>query len=108
MALIKVKESDILKAILDYLKMRGHLCRRSNTGKMFGEHKGKKWAIHMGEKGWPDIDVVLPDGRYCGIEVKSEIGTLKDEQIDIGKKILNKNALWFVARNLDDVMAQGL
>lgn len=100
-------EKDIQKAILMYLKIRGYLCKRNNAGKAFAEHNGKRRMFTVGESGWPDIEGVMKDGKYFGIEVKSRKGVLADSQILVGGQIIKNNALWFVARSVDDVIAKG-
>ena len=104
---IKVPEKAIQKSILNYLTLRGYLCKRNNAGKMFGEHKGKRWMINVGEKGWPDIIGLKKDGIFFGIEVKvpgNRPTTLQDE---VGAKIIRSNGIWFVAYDLDDVIVRG-
>ena len=50
------KESEILRAILDYLKVcPGVTAWKQNVGAMFGEHKGKRWAVRFGFPGMSDI-----------------------------------------------------
>ncbi len=106
---IKVSEKEIQHAILDYLRIRGYLCKRNNAGMSFGQHNGKKWAIKIGEPGWPDIEGITKDGLYFGIEVKSATGKLEESQKAIGKKIGSMGgARWFVARSVGDVIEQGL
>lgn len=101
-------EKEIQKAILDYLRMRGYACKRNNAGMARYSYKGKEGRFLVGESGWPDIEVILKDGRYCGIEVKTRRGVLSDNQKRIGDKILATNGLWFVARSVDEVIARGL
>ena len=105
---LKISETEIVKSIMEYLRLKGHLCRRSNTGLTTGySTKGKKWAIHMGESGWPDIDVICKDGKYAGIEVKSRIGKPTEDQIRVGKDIQARNGIWFIARSVEDVIQKG-
>lgn len=109
--MIEVQEKFIQKAILDYLRVRGFLCKRNNAGMSYGEHKGKKWAIKIGESGWPDIEGVVKDGenkgKYFGIEVKSRTGILSENQLRIGGEITRNGGIWFVARSVDDVIEKG-
>lgn len=106
---MKVSEKDIQKAILDYLKMRGYLCRRTNAGMARYTYKGKEKFFKVGEAGWPDIEGILKDGsgRYFGIEVKAAGGELRPSQIEVGKMILGSNGIWFVARSVDEVISRG-
>lgn len=105
---LNISEKDIQKSILDYLRIRGYLCKRNNSGLLFSEYKGRKRAIRVGEAGWPDIEGLTKEGRYFGIEVKSSVGKLEESQKAIGEQIRSMHGLWFVARSLDDVIAKGL
>lgn len=110
--MLKVKESDILKAILIYLKYKGYLCKRNNAGKMFRKSfsksgKESNYMIKIGEAGWPDIEGITKEGRFFGIEVKAPRGTLSDLQRQVGAKIMDNKGIWFVAYSLDDVIKQG-
>lgn len=105
--MIDVAEKDIQRAILDYLRVRGFLCKRNNAGMSYGEHKGKKWAIKIGESGWPDIEGVTKEGKYFGIEVKTRKGVLSDNQLRIGGQIVKNGGIWFVARSVDEVIEKG-
>lgn len=103
----KIAEKDIQKAILQYLKVRGFLCKRNNAGMSFGQHKGKSWAIKIGESGWPDIEGLTKDGRYFGIEVKTRTGVISDSQLSVGGQIIKNGGIWFVARSVDEVIEKG-
>lgn len=103
----KIAEKDIQKAILQYLRVRGFLCKRNNAGKAFSEYKGKTRMFTVGESGWPDIEGVTKDGRYFGIEVKSRTGILSDSQLTIGGQIIKNGGVWFVARSVDEVIEKG-
>jgi hypothetical protein len=103
-----VAEKDIQRAILDYLRAKGYVCKRNNAGWASYTYKGKEGRYRVGESGWPDIECLLKDGRYCGIEVKSRKGVVSDIQKNIGERIIATQGVWFVARSLDDVIAKGL
>jgi hypothetical protein len=105
--MLEVSEKLIQKSILDYLRIKGYLCKRNNAGRAFYEYKGKKSSFSVGESGWPDVEGITKDGKYFGIEVKARRGVLSDNQIRIGGEITKNNGIWFVARSLDDVIAKG-
>jgi len=104
---LKVRESDIQKAILEYLKLRGYVCRRSNAGKMFIKDKGRTRAINIGEAGWPDIDGITKSGIFFGIEVKVPGGQPTPIQAQKGEEINKSNGIWFVATDVAEVIARG-
>ena len=58
-------------------------------------------------KGWPDI-CLIKNGKFCGIEVKSEVERLSPEQEELGRDIILNGGMHVVARSLDDVQYAGL
>jgi hypothetical protein len=57
---IQAKESDIQRAILDWLAAERIWHIRLNTGAMAGSHKGKRWFVRFGRPGLADILAVKP------------------------------------------------
>lgn len=58
------KEREIQAAILAYLKtVPGVVAWRQNTGAMFGEHKGKRWAVRFG---YPGLSDIIGWQHWCG------------------------------------------
>jgi hypothetical protein len=53
-----LRESDILRAVMDYLAAEKIPHWRMNSGAMAGSHKGKKWFVRFGEKGMADVLVI--------------------------------------------------
>ena len=74
----------------------------------FSTYNGKKRAFIVGESGWPDIEVILPGGTYCGIEVKTRKGVQSDIQKLTETKIRAVGGRYFIARSIDDVISNGL
>lgn len=101
MPFIKQSESDIQKAILDYLCARRIFHYRNNTGAAKMQN-GR--FVSFGIKGAPDI-VCVHKGKYIGIEVKSEKGKQSDEQKAFQKALEFAGGIYILARSLDDVRA---
>src|SRR3990167_1736236 len=92
-------EHDIQTIILEYLKLRGHYCKRVNTGAFRGEHNGKRWFVRTAPKGTLDIDgVQRGTGRGFAIEVKSKYGKLSPEQEQVISEINKCGGLAFIAK----------
>ena len=70
---VGLREHEIQRQILDWLKLKHIMHWRSNTGAMAGSHKGKRWYVKFGPKGGPDIFAVIK-GQIFGIEVKAHDG----------------------------------
>ncbi len=99
-------EREIQKAIAEYLKVRGVLAFRMNTGGMFGEHKGKRWAVRFGTPGMADI-LAFPQGKPpLWIEVKSAEGTQSTFQRGFEMMVTRENHRYIVARSIEDVMKE--
>ena len=86
-----LKEKDITKQIRSVLKT-------------FGIFHWKVWQGLGSTPGVPDIVGILKDGRFLGIEVKTEKGRLSDHQIRFIKNIQDAGGIAFVARSLEDVI----
>jgi hypothetical protein len=96
----KMKEQDIVNAIVEYLNYAGHFCWRNNTG-AFKTQKGMYW---FGRKGSSDILGVHKNGRFIAIEVK--IGSNKPTiaQDSFLKEVSNRGGYSLVAYGLNDVV----
>jgi len=124
------RETEIQAEILRYLTLvPGVVAWRQNTGAMFGEHKGKKWAVRFGKKGVSDIigwqsqqrvsvftdatldglygvtlaTLVSPLARFLAIEVKNEKRIVTPEQRAFLDHVEKAGGIAIVARSLDDV-----
>lgn len=102
-------ETQIRNSILDYLKLKGYVCKRNNSGFVFlTGPTGKKRAINVGESGWPDIEGIAKKGQWFGIEVKTATGKMSAEQLIMQNRIVTSGGLYILARSLDDVINAGL
>jgi hypothetical protein len=72
---------------------------QNNTGTAF--RKGR--PISFGKKGSPDIIGFLDDGRFVGVEVKVGRDKQSRDQIMFAVTARKYNAVYLVARSLDDV-----
>lgn len=102
-------ETDIRNSILDYLRIRGLVCKRNNSGRVFIKGPtGKTRAINVGEAGWPDIEgMTKPTGRWFGIEVKTATGKMSSEQVVMQQRINESGGIYVLARSVEDVIAAG-
>lgn len=106
---LSVRESDIQKAILDYLLMRGHWVWRQSVGGMAQESQGKKRFIRFGKRGLADITgIEKASGRRIEIEVKRPGNRATDAQESFLAEVRKRKGIAFVAYSVDDVAAVGL
>ena len=101
-----MKETEIVKSILDYLGYKKIISWRNQSGMIFGSHKGKQWAVKMGKKGVADIIGVMPDGsgRIMCLEVKTEKGNPTQDQTDFLDSVKKAGGVAEIVRSIDDVI----
>ncbi len=85
-----MKESDIVRAILKYLKTVPHCYAWKEHGGMYGT------------SGIPDI-IACIDGRFYGFEVKNEVGKPTALQEATIHKIQSAGGTALVVRSVDEV-----
>ena len=75
-----MKESELQKAIINYLNKIGMFAWRNNVGAFAGTYKGKKRFIRFSPKGSGDIFAIDKEGRFHSIEIKSKGKNLTTDQ----------------------------
>jgi len=102
------KESEIQRAILDYLKLRGIMaCKVGSVNVTFKSGrpegmKGRDWDAG-GSNGVPDILGILPGGRALCIEVKGAGARITPAQARYIEAAAKRGALAFVAHSVEEV-----
>jgi hypothetical protein len=99
-------EGNISKAILEYLTLvRRYFCWRNNTG---GFRDKRDHYYQFGKVGSGDILGLDHKGRFFSIEVKAPGKNPTEHQEAFIYSVNATNGMAFVARSIDDVIAQGL
>lgn len=99
-------EREIQKAIAEYLKARGVLAFRMQTGATVSTYKGRTRLIRYGIPGMADI-LCFPKGQPpCWIECKSDKGKLSTDQAVFGRLVESEGHRYIVARSVEDVMEE--
>ena len=93
-----MKETEIQKEILDWLKNRGFMCWRNSNMPTRGRRN-----LTFVPRGMPDI-FVLVSGRLVGLEVKTSGGRVSPEQLAFGDLLILHGGFYFVVRNLQGVV----
>ena len=104
---MQVKESQIQKTILDFIKRNKILCFKHRNVGIYKKATNSYIPLAYGEKGISDIIGCLPDGRFLAIEVKRQGNKPSIEQADFLKRVNMMGGIGFVAYSLDDVMSMG-
>jgi len=100
---LQPKESQIQRAILDYLKLRGIFCWRNNSLAVpIIDKYNRRHYIRTGMKGLPDIFCLLPSVLLM-LEVKTARGKLSDEQKAFFEKAKELGHYCVVVKSVEDV-----
>ena len=112
---VGMKETDIQRAILDYLAAEHMLAFRMNTGAMVSEYKGKKRFMRFGTPGMADILAFdresVKEGAWrheeimpVWIEVKAEKGKQSELQKSFQQQVEREGHRYILAWSVDDVI----
>jgi hypothetical protein len=93
-------ESEVMRKVMDYLRQRDIYFQRTNSGKV---QKGKHW-IKLCDEGTPDL-LACYRGVFLGIETKTLVGKVSDEQARQHNLIERSGGYVIVPRSLDDLYA---
>ena len=96
----KKEEQKLVKACIDYLRYKGFLVLRNNSGRIFINNNGKIRAVRSGMAGSADIIACSPDGRFFAIECKSKNGRLTESQKEFLQKVSDLGGVALVVRNI--------
>lgn len=99
------KESDVVRAICDYLAARGYFFFRINNVGVWDKRGFHRKTPAGFKKGVPDLMVVTDVTTYA-VEVKSATGRLSPEQIAFGEAWEHRMGIraYRVVRSLEDAM----
>lgn len=96
-------EIDIQNAIRRELPKHGCFVYRGNVGKV--KMQDGRWFDTGLPKGWPDLfGFRKSDGKMFFIEVKSEKGKLRPDQITFGNFLKGQPVLYGVARSVEEAI----
>jgi hypothetical protein len=102
-------EAALKKAILARLTSLGYWVWVNNSGAVKASYKGRDRLIRMSPKGSPDIFVIGPRGRLCGLECKAPGGKRSPAQKAWQAKALSSGVgyrvVWTLAEAITAVSA---
>lgn len=101
----KISESEIQSQIIDFLSYRVDLFfQRTNNIPVYDEKQTKYRSMPKGAKsGFPDI-IVIKNGVFIGLEVKTLTGKQSKKQKDMEKEIIKNGGQYHIVRCLHDVI----
>jgi hypothetical protein len=100
-----LKETHLVRQIIDFLNYRGHLVDRTQSGMIRGDYKGKGWAVKLSRPGTSDITGCSKDGKFIAIECKIGKNKPTDLQNAYLEEIRKRGGIAIVAYDLKDVEA---
>ena len=95
-------ESSIQNQIRVALSRAGYMVFRINVGKV--RMVDGRWFDTGAPKGFSDLFGFRPDGQVFFIEVKNEIGKVRQDQKQFMKAMKKRGALVGVARSVEDAL----
>jgi len=103
---MKTPESAVLRACLQYLRLRRHLVSRINNGAFLSARGG--FVRCTDTPGIPDILGITFDGKPLAVECKSEKGKLSKAQEIYKAAWIARGGVYVVARSVEDLKEAGL
>jgi Holliday junction resolvase len=104
----KIKESEVQKLILDYLRLKGCLVFKVNNGGVYIRSRDCYMKSPM--KGISDIVGLTKKGQFLAIEVKKrgktpcKDGKPSSEQLEFLAQVKQRKGIGILAYSLDDVI----
>jgi hypothetical protein len=96
--------TELVRALCDYLALRGYFYWRNNTGAFKAAHGG---FYRFGTPGSPDI-MLIKGGKFIGIEAKAGSGRLSPAQIEFQRLCEANGGEYIVAHSIEELQAAGL
>lgn len=94
-------ESEIQKAVLQFLSVSRIFHYRNNSGAYLAEHGS---YIRYGLPGSPDIIAVI-NGKYIGLEIKRRKGKQDPDQVEFQRVLEKAGGEYYIVRSVDDVVS---
>ena len=93
----KMKESEIQKAVIDYLRLKGWFVWKNNQAGIYKKETGSYIPLQV--KGVADL-TAIKDGKVVFIEVKTGKGKLSDHQEAFRKAIVKAGGFYVISRGV--------
>jgi hypothetical protein len=98
-----MKETHLVKQIIDFLNLRGHLVQRTNSGAIRTENMGRSRLIRLAQAGTADITGCTKDGKFIAVECKIKPNKPTVLQEQYLNEIRKRGGIALVAYALEDV-----
>ena len=100
------RETDLVRAIMHYLAVRGVMASRINSGGIRAAYKGKARFFRFNSTpGMSDIIGLVPGGRFIAIEAKVKPNKPTADQLAFLEAVRSSGGIGIVAYSVEDVEA---
>jgi hypothetical protein len=100
------RETDLVRACLQLLRLRGVLAWRVNSGAVAGEYRGRRRFVKFNTaKGCSDILGILPGGRFLAVECKMPGRKTTPDQAAFLDAVRMAGGLALVVRDVRELQA---
>jgi hypothetical protein len=100
------KETELVSSAIAYLRARGAIAWRNQSGRILGAYKGKPWAVKLGQPGLPDVFAVFgPPLRLLAVECKRAGGRLRPAQAQMLEQLRARGVHVVVAFDMRELEA---
>ena len=103
---MKTSESVVLRACLDYLRIKGHLVARINNWAF--ETRSGGWVRTTDIPGIADIIGVAINGKALAVECKASNGRLRKQQEIFKAAWIARGGIYVLAKGIEDLQEAGL
>lgn len=102
---VELSESQIEMQICHYLRVKRLFFYKAPMAGFFDTRQGtfRRHTNPYVKRGVPDLIVILPGGKYLGLEVKSKTGRQSDHQKEFERGVKDAGGLYYLVRSLEDV-----
>lgn len=99
-----MSETDLVRNVLAALKAKRVWAWRANSGAMVFGQGESRYVIKGAPAGTPDILVVLPGGRLCGLECKVGKAKQRPSQVLWQRKAERHGVRYAVVRSVSEAL----
>jgi len=100
-----MKETDLVRQIIQLLNLRGHLVQRTQSGMVKVTNKyGKHHMMKFAQAGTSDITGCSRDGRHIAVECKIRPNKPTELQEQYLEEVRKRGGIALVAYDLDDIL----
>ena len=90
------RANELTRSALNLLALRGAFAVRSNQIPVHGR-------TFTARKGRPDVEAVMPDGKYLGVEIKTT-DKQRPEQAEWQHEVTKRNGYYLILRDIDPLI----